>query len=536
MFKLIRKGSFYGLLLMGLSIAPGFAKDISTPTLEDIKILIAQEKWAEAKQSADIYRQHYPEDADGLLELGVIKNHEKNYAEVVKILEPALVKYPHYVDIRLTLINAEMGLKQPQKALSLIEDGLMLDPSNEILLKKRAGLQLENIKILIAEEKWTEAKQSADIYRQHYPEDADGLLEWGIIENHAKDYAEVIKILGPALVKYPNYLDIRLTLINAEMGLKQPQKALSLIEDGLMLDPRNEILLKKRADIQFENGDPVASAKTLQQLLSINPQNDQAKNLLTEIQNTPPEYGIGPYKVGVETWTADTKNVNQSASTEQTWYYDSLYLGANTDYGYVQLSGNYANRLGFQGTQGKLEFDPKINSYLYFELVTGYSEQEVLFPHYLVGGEGYVYIPHLLDVSLGETYRNLGATYLNTYTGSLSKSIQQYWFSFKPYYFVPSNDGPQSVLYTAKVRRYFGSPDFYVELSGGIGHSPDLPDLLAAAFIKVKNNYVQVKLNLPLDEHRYVLSVGPQYERLTYPSGTILTLWSGELDLSIRFS
>ena len=272
---------------MCLTIAPGFAKDLSTPTLDDIKILIAKGKWPEAKQSTEIYRQHYPQDVDGLLEWGIIKNHEKDYAEVVKILEPALVKYPRYLDIRLTLINAEMGLKQPKKALNLIEDGLTLDPSNEILLKKRAGIQLEEIKILIAEEKWPEAKQSAEIYVQHYPQDADGLLELGIIRNHAKDYAEVVKILEPALVKYPRYLDIRLTLINAEMGLKQPQKALNLIEDGLRLDPDNEILLKKKADIQFENGDPVASAKTLQQLLSINPQNDKAKNLLTEIQNTP---------------------------------------------------------------------------------------------------------------------------------------------------------------------------------------------------------------------------------------------------------
>ncbi len=565
-----RKKAIYLLLLICLPMLLGFATADTVPTLDDIKALIAQGQWQQAENSAQVYIQHYPKDVDGSLELAIIKNHEKDYAAVEQILQPALAQYPRYLDIRLLLINAEITLNNNQKALALVEDGLVLEPQNTVLLKKKADIQsintnkvasakkvpsvvtkasskapskavstgptLADIKALTAQDQWQQAESSAKIYVQHYPHDVDGFLALARIKNHEKDHVAVEQILEPVLAQYPRDLDIRVLLIHAEIALKQWQKALVLVNEGLALEPQNEVLLKKKAYIEFENGDTVASVKTLQQVLTINPQDEKAQNLLTEVRNTPPQYGVGPYKVGAYSWGANVSNVNQEASTNQKWYYDSLYLGADTTYGYLQARGNYANRLGLSGTQAELQFDPKINRYLYFELVTAYSDQEALFPHYLVGAEAYANIPHVVDFSLGEKYRNLGATYINTYTASLSKPIKEYWFSFRPYYFVPSNGGPRSTLYTLKARRHFGSPDFYLELSGGTGHSPDLPDLTVAALIKVQNNYVHAKLNFPIDNHRYVVSIGPMYERLVYPSGTVLTLYSGGLNLSMRFS
>lgn len=526
----------------------------TTPSIASIKALREKDQWAEAEVAAKAYLQRYPHDVDGQFELATIQYHNQAYMAAEQTLQPALIAYPHYLNVRLLLINTEFALTKNQQALTLAESGLALSPNDPALLAAKAKAQalmqppvVKKVAPIVAEpvapkfvtyddvsadysaKRYNSARQKAQVYLSRYPNDGDMHYLLARIDAQLNLNDEAQQELLKTLQLNPQNTDARLQLIGIQLTAHNFSAAMDTVNMGLRYDPHNVVLLKKKADIQYASGDTVDSAQTLQQVLTLAPEDDSAQKLLTEIHNTPPEYGVGPY-------TAGTYNlINHASDVNQTWYYDRLYFGADTPYGYFEARGNYANRLDQEGTQAQLEFDPVINKYLYLQLQTGYSDELSLFPHYLFGAEAYVSLPKWIDLSLGDSYRNLGSTYLNSYTGSIAKTIGSYWFSFRPYHFIPSDNGPTSTLYTASIRRYFATPDSYIEISGGTGQSPDLTDLQTASFIKVDDDYVQAKLHFPVANHRFLVSVGPAYEKLVYPSGNVRELLGGSADVSVRF-
>lgn len=555
-------------IAMPPALKDGEAQNPSFYTYAQIHHEYASGNLTQAKQMAMAHLIQYPKDVDVQYILGAIYYKEKNFTQAETILTRGLAESPKYDDIRILLIRTNLAQGDYAAALKLANDGLALEPNNQSFmdLKEKSlsataeknqpektlaaipgtstaktstvppalpAVTYEDIRSEFDAGNLAHAKSMAENYLKKYPKDLDARYLLARIYIQEQNLPAAEEQLKTILAADPNYTDARVTLINQQINMNDYVGALNTVNAGLQHDPNNETFLFEKAVVYYMEGDYHDAKEILKNILAKDPDNTKAQGLYDAITNTPPLYGRGKSTIGF------LQNLSHDSITGEMWDYSSLYYGYNSDYGYIQANANYADRLGQGDPQAYIEAYPIINKNLYLDLKAGYANNPTLFPDYLFGGEAYVLLPANVSVSLGDTYSNVnsGATYFNSYTGSLSKFFGkngEYWLSFRPYHFIP-NSGPESTLYTGSIRRYFGSPDFFLNLTIGGGHSPDLTDLQTVDFIKVKDNLYNASLQFPIAEHALVALVGINYETLEYPSGALRELLGGTLGLSYRF-
>jgi len=205
------------------------------------------------------------------------------------------------------------------------------------------------------------------------------------------------------------------------------------------------------------------------------------------------------------------------------WQYTTLYYSYDTPWGIAALGMNDATRFGITANQLAMNFFPVFNKNLYFRLTGDYANQPLLFPTYVAGIEAYsAAMP--VELSLGLNYSwiipNIAFA---QYTGSISKEWGDYWFSFRPNYYVPLH-GPTSTLYTATVIRYFGPKDTYLKVTAGSGYSPNLADLTTVDFIVVQNNSITASVQFPVINHSLLMTIGGDYQHWVFPENS--TVWN----------
>jgi YaiO family outer membrane protein len=378
------------------------------------------------------------------------------------------------------------------------------------------------------------AKKSALLYLKQNPNDGDVRLVLGQVYLNEKNYGQAEAEFLWILSHYPNYVEARVFLADVEIAKGREHYALQIINQGLLNDSNNPYLLSKKAQIYLSRYQYAQAAALAKQVIAKNPNNSdataEAQETLASVKEINPHEAYGLNEIGI---SSGNDYVSDLGSV---WDYSSAYYARDTALGRITTSINYASRFGVNATQEDIAFSPVVNKYIYFDLEAACANQPILFPRYLLGGVAHFSIPHFVDIASGDAYSNIGSTHYNAYTSSLSKYAGLYWFSFQPYYFVPSN-GATSILYTGTIRRYFGTYDFSFSVTAGAGRSPDLANLQNASFITIQNDFVAANLEFPIFEHRVLIDLGADYEHWVYPApfNFVRNLTGGTVGLRYKF-
>ncbi len=376
------------------------------------------------------------------------------------------------------------------------------------------------------------AKKLALAYLAKEPNDGDVHLVLGQIYMKEKNYEQARSEFEWILAHYPKYVDARVSLAELELAEDRTSFALQLINEGLKLDPNDPYLLNEKAQIYLSRYQYAIAAAIAKQAIAKNPSNADAietvQETLSAIKEVSPRYTYGLNEIGFSTQNDYVSDVSGF------WDYSNLYYARDTPIGRVAATVNYANRFGQGATQGELDFSPIITKNIYFEFVGAYAQHPALFPDYLYGGVGHFSIPGAVDLAGGGQYWSISDTFFTMLTGAVSKYVQNYWFNFQPYYYVPKH-GSNSMLYTATARRYFSTDDESISLTLGKGHSPDLADLQTVNFLKIRNEFAAVNVEFPIFKHRFVVDLGADYQHWQYPGGLVRDLSGGVAGIKYRF-
>jgi len=460
------------------------SKDNAKPTtFITIQNLIKNKELTSAKSSAIEHLKKHPDDMDIVLLLGSIEYQQSDYAQAEIYFRKVLKKVPTYLDAKLGLIRVKLALKQYQTASELIKQAVRQAPDN------------------------TEVKEVQASYKMALKAEEE--------EVHRK--AQQAKLMH------------QIFLIDQEIAKGHLLSAMTMINEQLLMRPNDPIFLMKKADIFFIKRLYSQSAYYGKQVLITHPTNNAAKELLSNINEISPHRLYGLNTIGLSTFN------QYAADITQIWDYSTLYYARETPVGLVTARLNYAARLGERAPQGQLEFLPVLNPYLYFDLVGAIANKPQLFPQYSFLAEGYWTIPNFLTLSFGGNYNYIiGPTYFTKYTSSISKSLKDYWLSFRVNHYVPSA-GQNSTLYIATIRRYFNTIDSYLNLTIGYGKSPDLADLEQVDFIVIQNRFANINFRFPIFNHQTLIDFGVDYANWKYPSGLVRNLYGINIGLNYKF-
>ena len=500
----------------------------------------------EAIAEAIIYLNSHPNDSDVRLLLGQLYFYNKDYLLARQEVLLVVQQNPNDLDATLVLINVDTALNNDQEALDRANFGLMLNPTNPELLKKKDDLltrvssktspilltngpttttpatsgtqEFKLLDDLYVSGLHTEAIYQSIAYLKEHPTDSDVRLMLGKFYFFNKDFVKAREELLTVLQQNPHYIDARLILINVEITSHHYQEALTLADNGLLLDPKDSNLLIKKKSIVLS----IASETGKHQL--------KKTHKAASIKKIP----------------AEKKYLNEIGTNQQQYYvsdkhkvwdYSQAYYGRETTLGKVYAKLNYDSRLTKQAFQGELEAYPKINKYLYLDLDIAYANQPNLFPDRLYGAEAYVTLAKLFNFSLGGKYNFVDKNHQYTlYTGSISKDIGSNRVLFRPMYYVPGV-GRSSLLYTIDLRHTVLDPYYYFGCVFGYGTSPDLASLTTVNFIVVKNKIISPYLKFPLYNDQLIVGLNLLYQNQVFeiPSALVRNWGGGTISLAWKY-
>lgn len=329
-----------------------------------------------------------------------------------------------------------------------------------------------------------------------------------------KDYPEAIRLSRLALVKSPDYSDIRVFLgrvytwsdkldsarrefqyilqskpeyedayvaaADLEYWNDQPEEALTLINKGLEYHPRSEELLLRKAKVFASLKRLPEAAATANMILDINPGNAAARAVLSSIRDQ-----VRKNKIDLSyDYTYFDKRFDQP------WHLLSFSYGRQTSIGTIMGRINYANKFGEGGVQGELEAYPRISNTFYSYVGLGYSGNDI-FPRYRAGFSLYANLPRSFEAELGFRYLYFSnSTWV--YTASIGKYLSNFWFNFRTY-LTPGEDN-LSKSFNLTTRYYTAGADDFITLGIGTGISPD--DRRNNINYEINTSLMSYKLNL----------------------------------------
>lgn len=311
-----------------------------------------------------------------------------------------------------------------------------------------------------------------------------------------KNYAKAISLSKRALLKSPNYADIRVFLGRLYTWSDKPDSARLEFSQVLARRPDNEDAAFASASLEYWNNNSAGALRivvsglkyhpasgdllllkakvlndlkryseannTLDTLIKADPGNSSARALAERIKDN-----SSKNKIGV---TYDYISFDKEFSAP--WHLASVEYARQTDMGSIIGFVNYANRFNTNGLQYELDAYPHISKTFYAYMSGGYSDNVGVFPRTRAGFSLYANLPASFEAEAGFRYLHFtGDTWI--YTASVGKYYKSFWFNFRTY-LTPSNSSI-SQSYTLKARYYTGGADDYISLGIGTGISPDDP-------------------------------------------------------------
>ena len=404
-------------------------------------------------------------------------------------------------------------------------------------------------------------------YLQKYPHDGDVRLYVALSYEQLKNAKLASNHFQLILNEYKNYSEAHLGLIQVLIMQKKYQAALTYINEGLQLNPHANNLRLLKAQLFFLLKNNKLALAEVKKILKDEAKNKPAitlkraiissltnqKNLRLKIKNKkkrlqtkynrgrkkpakPISKAMVPY-FSLGGFINDAPAVNYVNGRREFWSYSSVYLYRVNKFGSFGGAVNSARRNWTSGSQLIVNPQPKLNNNSWLDLNYGYANNPILFPNTLWGGELYTKLTYSMVASIGDIYKKVLKTYFNTYTGSISQYINNYFISVRPFHFVPkkrSNNQPISTLIQVTARKYGDDPRKFFGVTVAGGTSPDLFDLETVNFFKLKDYYILVGGQLPLSKY-FAIQYGTGFEYQKFPSGFIRRLYYINFGINLIF-
>ncbi len=309
-----------------------------------------------------------------------------------------------------------------------------------------------------------------------------------------KNYPAAVELSKTALIKSPDYTDISIFLgrlytwmdkvDSARMVFKSLEvkkvkdpdfyfaygsleywedsypEALRIVDQGLAIDNKAVDLLILKSKIQASTKEFSDAKNTLDEVLSIDPQNSEARKLQVSIKDQ-----VAINEVGINyNWMYFDKQFDDN------WHIVGLQYKRGTSIGSFIFRTNFANKFGSNGTQFELEAYPRLSKIFYMYLGAGYSSNDGIFPKFRSGASLYANLPASFEAEIG--YRQLRFTEnIWMYTASVGKYYKNFWFNARTY--LTPGDQNISQSYAATIRYYTKGSDDYLGFIIGSGFSPE---------------------------------------------------------------
>lgn len=308
------------------------------------------------------------------------------------------------------------------------------------------------------------------------------------------NYPKAISLTKAALVKSPDYADVRIFLgrfytwtdkidsarvefqkvleknkghedgsfayASLEYWNENSDKAKVIVNEALKFHPESKDLLFLKAKIHNDLKEFSEANVTIDKLLKLKPNFSEARAFKEKIKNSSSVNQIGV--------TYDF--VYFDKRFDDPWHLSSINYGRQTKFGSVTARLNYANRFNSNGTQFELDAYPRISDTFYAYVSGAFSSNDGIFPKYRAGFSLYANLPWALEAEAG--FRMLkfsDETWI--YTASVGKYYSNFWFNFRTY-LTPSNSSV-SQSFSLNVRYYLAGADDFLSFGIGTGLSPD---------------------------------------------------------------
>lgn len=504
-------------------------------TLEDIKAAKGKKEINKALALGRQYLKHYPNDVDVLLLMGTMLAQKKEYVQAAHCLEKVLQKTPNYTDARVALIKVRIAQNKYQQASDLIKTLRRRTPHdpNVGALEKQLALAKEEAQLVELGKAYTDnlydkAIKLAKLMLVKNPYDLRARSILADSYFMTKRYDEAKNEYLILLELKPNSKKILKGLIALELAMGDTREAQVLVRDTLKVYPRDPEFLAQQSEVDYYLHKYAKAADVARKVLQADPSNKTAKYLIKDIGKFSPHLLYGTNAAG------GYSDIVYVSDLQASWQYSHMYYNENTSWGLLSTSINNASRFGFNDNQGVLNLIPILNKYFFVDIIGAYANQPRLFPTLVVGGEAY-YSRLPIVVSAGRYHSSIiPLIAFDKITGSLSTEIGKYWVSFRPNYYKPRR-GPESLLYTGTVVRYFNDQDTNIRVNFGTGTSPDLADFLTVDFIVVRMKIISLNLQVPLFNHRLLFTMGGNYQHWIFPNLKIREISGGLVGLNYRF-
>lgn len=311
-----------------------------------------------------------------------------------------------------------------------------------------------------------------------------------------KNYPKAIELSKKALVKSPDYTDIRVFLGRLYTWSDFPDSARTQFNLVLKKSPVHEDALKASFDLEYWNSNYYKALEIAEVGLKTYPESadftiNQAKALRalgrsTEAFKAAEGFAIKyPENINVADLVLIIKNdlmvhkmglsynfVHFDKRFADDWHLASVHYGKQNKWGSYNISYNYANRFAKNASELELETYPHVSKGLYAYVGGGATLSTFgLFPKYRLGFSLYKSLPNSFEAEAGMRYLRFdGGTTL--YVLGFGKYIHKSFVNLRSY--LNPGDGRWSKSFNLSWKIFFTEDRYdYLAFNAGTGISPD---------------------------------------------------------------
>lgn len=388
-------------------------------------------------------------------------------------------------------------------------------------------------------------------YLKKFPEDYDVRLYEALSLYQLNEDNKAAIIFKEILDKYPKYDDARFGLINIYLKQKNYKEAEIQIEELKKFSENNESIKKYTDKITLAKKE--SNKLTTQKQLQKN-QDKSKKNKITYLSHDEKLFqkaGLYYEKrefrqslevlVKIKDYKSNPKYKklydelnqitayrytphfslsvgNQTAhymETGENWLFDHAIFSYSNAYSYYEIGLNQAKRYGEEEVQQFIKLYPIDNdsgsAYLGFRR----SPVAVLYPNRTYDYGALINFNNIISGIFEGQFDRIRKTFLRRYTVGFEKYFGNYYFQFKPIYFVPKK-GSNTLLYTYRLQKYYSASEF-LGIYVGTGKSPDLEDLQTIGFFNIYNDFIFVNGQKGLTDNLFI-NLGVGYNKQRFPN------------------
>ena len=265
-----------------------------------------------------------------------------------------------------------------------------------------------------------------------------------------------------ARLKEPANADLLNYLIGLEYGAGNTNNAISYIDSALVVNPKSEELLLKKASMLYDEKEYNRSQLAINELMAVNNKNQQATRLKNQL-------------AFVTSSNTVSLNYDYSHFDElfNPWHSTSLAYQRTTGIGSISGRVTYANRSnGLSGYQYELEAYPLISKSVYGNFAVALSSGDPVFPQLTTRGALYKSLGSF-ELEGGLRYVSMPDEHFFIYNGGVSKYVSNFLLNFKAY--IMDFKGATGQGFQVSSRYYYSeNPNNVFIVGAGTGIAPDL--------------------------------------------------------------